>query len=259
MRGVTVTLPPEAKSRLDMLSIERESALDQMKALQSRINMADGDASIIERLTIERDKASLRQNTLHRLLSSVNQWLVTLRLPPAHYLEPVQMFVALPKGQTAAEAIVAVRALIAGINAQIAQVRSAPLTRQAQQDAVHRYLASLAMGSRPKITFDQQGNARIAWAEDIATMNSVVGLLALICPAELISSFQLDAGPEPENAVSPGQREARLGDLSAKLLELERRESALLCVAEGVLPRPEMNPQAYLQVRIATEVAQQVA
>jgi hypothetical protein len=240
-----------------MLSIERESALDQMKALQSRINMAEGDPSIIERLTLERDKASVRQNTLHRLLSSVNQWLVTLRLPPNCYLEPVQMSVSLQKGQTAAEAIAAVRALIAATNLQITAVRSAPLSRQAQQDAVHRYLASLAMGSRPKITFDQHGNARIAWAEELATMNSVIGLLALICPAELISSFQLDAGPEPENAIAPQEREARLSDLAANLLELERRESALLSVAEGVLPRPEMSPQSYLQVRIATEAPQQ--
>jgi hypothetical protein len=90
-------------------------------------------------------------------------------------------------------------------------------------------------------------------------MNSVIGLLALICPAELISSFQLDAGPEPENAISPQEREARLSDLAAKLLELERRESALLGVAEGVLPRPEMSPQSFLQVRIATEAQQQVA
>ena len=139
----------------------------------------------------------------------------------------------------------------------MAQVRSAPLSRQAQQDAIHSCLARLALAARPKINFDQQGNARIAFAEEPATMKSVIGLLALICPAELVSSFQLDVGPEPAGAVSPQEREARLSDLAAKLLELERRESALLSVAEGVLPRPEMSPQAYLQVRIAMEAQQQ--
>jgi hypothetical protein len=109
----------------------------------------------------------------------------------------------------------------------------------------------LALAARPKIAFDQHGNARLQWVEDFATMDAVVGLLALCLPSELVSAFQLAESDEPEsaNSVTPEERERKLAELSAVLLATERKEAALLDGVEIML-RPEMNPLAYLGVAI---------
>jgi hypothetical protein len=174
-------------------------------------------------------------------------------------LEPSPVAIGLRKGETVFEAIDAIRSQIAAVQREMALVRSAPLKQQSQQDAIHSYIARLALAARPRINFDRDGNAQLAWREDFATMNDVVGLLALICPAELVNAFQLDAEPDTADAVSPEEREQKLSELSRSLLDLERREAALLNGVDGILPRPEMDPMAFLQVRIAMEAQQQVA
>jgi hypothetical protein len=237
----------------------RDSALEASHSAQRRINMVDGDSQMAQKLTEEKARQANAHNVLARLLSNCNQYLFQLRLPIGYCLEPVTVPVALKKGETAAHAIGVVRAEIAEVNRHMAQARSAPLKKQSQQDAIHSYLARLAMGARPKISFDQQGNAKLQFRDDFVQMTDVIGILALICPAELVSAFQLDVGPDPPNAISPDDREHKLSELSAKLLELERREAALLAQADGVLPRPEMNPLAYLQVRVARQEQEEVA
>jgi hypothetical protein len=259
MRGVQVPVPKQAQDRLSELTMLRDSALEASHSAQRRLNMTDGDSQMAQKLAGEKARQAAAHNELARLLSNCNQYLFQLRLPIGYCLEPAAVPVTLKKGETAADAIGVVRAEIAEINRHMPQVRSVPLKKQSQQDAIHSYLARLAMGARPKIGFDQQGNAKLAWREDFATMNDVVGLLALICPAELVSAFQLDVGPDPPNAISPDDREHKLSGLSAKLLELERREAALLAQADGILPRPEMNPQAYLQVRVAQQEQEEEA
>src|SRR6516162_9146726 len=89
MRGVQVQIPEQAQQRLDELTIARDLALDQTRALQARINMCDGssDSMIRDRLTAERDKQQHRHNALSRLVSACNQWLVGLRLVPSTALE----------------------------------------------------------------------------------------------------------------------------------------------------------------------------
>jgi hypothetical protein len=258
MRGVQVAVPQQAKDRLEELQLLRDSALEASHSAQRRINLIDGSGSQLAlKLADERNRQANAHNVLHRLLSACNQYLFQLRLPPDCYLEPVTTPVTLKKGETAADAIEAIRSQITAVHREMAQVRAAPVSRQSQQDAIHAYLARLALSARPKVVFDQHGNAKFQFREDFCTMNDVVGLLSLICPAELVSAFQLDAEPDPENALSPADRDHKLSELAAKLLELEHREEVLLRACAGTLPRPEMNPLAYLQVAIVTTEAQQ--
>ena len=123
---------------------------------------------------------------------------------------------------------------------------------------VAKRLAGLALRAAPRVTFDAAGNATIAWAEDLATMDSVLGLLALCIPGELTAAFVEDASePEAdEHALTPAERDAAVARLQADLLSLERAEAELLDQAGNVLPRPEMNPLAYLGVEVTEAVAE---
>jgi hypothetical protein len=78
-------------------------------------------------------------------------------------------------------------------------------------------------------------------------------------PQELAVAFGIEQEPEHPDALSPEEGEQKLSELSDSLLALERRESALLNGVDGILPRPEMNPLAYLQVRITAEAQAKVA
>jgi hypothetical protein len=258
MRGVQVEVPPSATARLTELSLNRDLALESSRACQQKINLLPDDApsQMLARLRTERDKQAANNNTLHRLLSACNQYLFQLRLPPGYYLKPLSVSVTLAKGQTAAEAIDAVRHEIAGINQQILAVRRAPLKQQSRQTAIHRALASMALAARPKLNFDQHGNASFVWREDLASMNDMVGILALMFPSELVNAFQLGDEPDQPNAISPEERENKLSELSLALLSAERRESALLDKADGVLVRPDMSPAAFLQIEVVAQEAQ---
>jgi hypothetical protein len=263
MRGVQVELPDAAKSRLDQLGIMRDEALDAARSAQNRINMLPQDATQMQaKLIVERDKHTQRNNHLHRLLSATNQWMFQLRLAPGYVLVPVRPDVKLKPGETAADAIENIRSQIAVIGVQIAAARSAPLKQSSRKDAVAEHLARLALRVRPKLGFDAKGNAKTLWAEDMVVNKDEV--LGLICwalgplgPEELTSAFLIEQEPDPEGALSPAERDAAVSKLSDDLLALERVEAALLDRADGsVLPRPEMNPIAYLQVQVVAQEVQ---
>jgi hypothetical protein len=256
MRGITLDLPAGAKDRLDNLNLERNAELDAANSAQSRLNNLpdDADPRLRDRLTQTRDTHVARQMTLHRLLSSVNQTLFELRLAPGQFLEPVKASVSLKKGETAVEALVAVRQQITVLTAQLAAARRAPLKKLNMREALTRRLAAMALRARPRINFDQQGNVNITWGEDIATMDSVLGLLALCFPQELAAAFEFDDTPDPPNALSVAERDAAVAKIGADLLAQERIEAVLLEQCDGTLPRPEMSPLAFLQLTISSEL-----
>jgi hypothetical protein len=67
----------------------RDSALEASHSAQRRLNMIDGDSQMARRLADEKVRQANAHNVLSRLLSSANQWLFQLRLPPSCHLEPV--------------------------------------------------------------------------------------------------------------------------------------------------------------------------
>jgi|SRR5262245_59034806 len=130
------------------------------------------------------------------------------------------------------------------------------MSRASQLEAVRAYLARLARGAQPRIVFDARGNATVAWVEDMATMDGVLGLLALVVGSEQVAAaLARDLAPEQGNAVSPLEREKRINELSVSLLALERQEEQLIMRAadEGVelLRRPDASPPCVLGVVIA--------
>jgi hypothetical protein len=262
-RGIVVELPEQAKARLDELSMLRDSALDASRSCQQRMNMLDDDADKLAiKLATERDKHAQRHNAAHRLLSACNQYLFQLRLPPGYVLEPAPSIdIALKKSETVFEAIDAIRTQIAAVQHEMALVRSAPLRKQSMREALTRYLASHAMRVRPRVSFDAQGNAKVLWDENtVHSKDDMLGLLSWFMggPQELAIAFGIEQEPEPPDALTPDEKAQQLSKLADDLLALERREAALLDGAD-VLPRPEMSPLAYLQVRITMEAQAKVA
>jgi hypothetical protein len=232
MRGATVALPPIAAEKLSELTLARDLALDASRSSNARLQQLplDADPRMRERLAAEQAKHQQRFSVLSRVVSAINQWAVELRLPAGHVLEPAYVRIELKPKETLAEAIGNVRAEIAGLKGQITVVRSAPLKKSSQQDAIAAHLDHLARQSRPKIGFDARGNATVRWVEDLATMDGVLGLLVLVLTPQVVASaFQrdLEQEPEPADSLTPAERDQRLGELSVQLLERERIEEAL--------------------------------
>jgi hypothetical protein len=212
-----------------------------------------------QKLTDEKARQVNAHVVLSRLLSSCNQYLFGLRLPIDYCLEPVTTKAVPNKGETPQQAVERVRTGIRTIAEQLAAARRAPLKQQGRHEALRNRLASLALSAKPKVSFDAQGNARINWREDIATNDSVLGLFALYFPQELMAAFEIGDQSDPPNALTVTERDAAIAKLSDDLLAAERVEAALLAQADGTLPRPEMNPLAYLQVRVAQQELQEEA
>jgi hypothetical protein len=271
MRGVTVELPQEASNKLTEITMARDSALDMARSAGARLGQLpqDADVRMRDRLASEQAKHQQRFGVLGQLLSRTNQFLMELRLPVGSVLgmaPPVPQGGPKP-GLTLIETLEAVRDEIVKVQRQVVAVRSAPLKRESQVEAINNYLARLARQAKPKVGFDVRGQARIAWIEDLATMDSVLGLLAVVLGSEQIAAAftrQFEQDPESPNAVSPQERDQRLAELASQLLTLERNEEQLIerAAADGteVLRRPDASPLAVLNVTaIAKEVPAQVA
>jgi hypothetical protein len=269
MRGVQVQIPEQAQQRLEDLRISSEMALDQTRALQARINMCDGtsDSMIRDRLISERDKQSHRHNSLARLVSSCNQWLVGLRLVLGTSLEvypPLNLTIktSLP------QAVASTREQIADLQKEIAKVRAAPLKVSSKRESARAYLERLAQVYAPKLVFDGRGGAKAMWREDMVVSKDEI--LSLVCwalgpngPAELVEAFAIDDEPEPEDAISPEERERQLSKFANTLLTLERQENSLIscAAADGfeIVRRPDANPMAVLNLVIVVQQEQVAA
>jgi hypothetical protein len=272
MKGVQVELPECASAMLADLQAARDSALDSSRSAQQRLNQladADTDPRLRDRVAAEQSKHTLRYNQLHRLVSEVNQWLVQLRLAPGFVLAPAppldinsRRAAPLP---TPANAVAGMREDIANVKREMAAVRAAPLKRNSQREAAVAHLSNLARRVRPRISFDARGVARIGWAEDMVVDKSeVLGMIVWALGPENFKCFEraldLDAGPEPENAISQAEREQQLDKLATTLLTLERQEEFHInrAAADGmeILRRPDASPLAVLGIAIVAQEAE---
>ena len=101
------------------------------------------------------------------------------------------------------------------------------------------------------------------WAEDmVAGKDDVLGLLAFaLGPEQLLAAFSrdLELEPEPADALSSGERDKRISELSDSLLSLERREEGLMRAAQDgidVLRRGDADPRCVLGVTVIKAQAQ---
>jgi hypothetical protein len=265
MRGVPpVTLPESASEKLAALELARMQAEDGMRSSQARINTLPPSANgLAHRLAAERDRHAERHRLFALLKSRVNQWHSELRLAPGATVEVAVIDSGLKLGESADEAIAALRTKIVGVQKEMAVVRSAPLTREAKEDAIVEYLAAQMGRMKPRVAFDAKGRATVQFSESMVVEKSdLIALLCWVLPKrQILAAFSrdLDAEAERPGAVTPAEREAKLADLSATLLSLERRECALLNSSDNILPRGDTDPRAFLGVTITQAQASQSA
>jgi hypothetical protein len=208
-----------------------------------------------ERLAGERDKHAAKHRQLSMLVSRCNQFLFELRGNVALECAPA-VEIKLKASETVVTALADVRAQIAGVQRELAAVRSAPMKRQSQEEALRSHLSRLAQAVRPKINFDARGGASVRWIEDMATMDGVLGLLCVVLtPEAVLAGLVRDLEPEAAGALVPLEKERRVSELSVSLLALERTEEALIeraAASEGIeLPRRgDASPVAVLGITI---------
>jgi hypothetical protein len=206
LRGVVVDIPDSAKARLDALNVEVGIALDQSKALASRAQLVEAGSDLHQKIMEEQEKYRLKWNTLHRLLSSINQWLFQLRLPDA-YLAPVTVDAQLAKGETAAQAIGKLRIEMAAIVAERARVSSASLPREEMIALAEEFIAGKALVGKPKIVVVRD-QMNVNFADDVVTTKSdVLSMLAWLAPTSLLAAIkrEIAEGP-PQTPNSSSQR-----------------------------------------------------
>jgi hypothetical protein len=136
-------------------------------------------------------------------------------------------------------------------------VRSLPMTRASQLDAIRARLAGLSAWAKPMIGFDARGNATLRWHEEMCTMDQALALMVYIVGHERVAAaFVADLPEASEEAISPQEREREISKLSHTLLALERQEEVIIscAFADGteILRRPDANPLAVLRVHIVT-------
>jgi hypothetical protein len=239
------------------------SAEDAARSANGRLNSLpdDADPQMRQRLADERNKHNHRFAQLSQLISRVQQWIVQQRADVA--LASVPLVPAdLGAGETPSAAIATVRDEIAALGQQLATVRRAPLPLAEKRKLVDDYVVRLIRQGRPSVTV-VNGALRVTFRGDMAAAEDVLALLAwgrsgLVCDA---LDREVEKLPEHADPMPTAERLARVAEIEGQMLDLERREEALVLRAAGdgleVLRRPDASPLAVLGVMIAAAAAKE--
>lgn len=208
-----------------------------------------------------------RLEAIGLLVSNIEQWFRSIRqdarIGAVDHVTP-----KLRKSEAADDAIAILRQSIEAHKAELAAVRSAPLTRGEAKSRARDQINALADSGAPEIAHTLRGGHPIAWpmtGHDLQVMNaqpgaSIMGrtpdsmaLVAWLHREPLIAAIELQidiaAGDEAES-LSTEERSAKEADLVVAILKAERDEEALIVETEergnGVRRRPDADPRAVL-------------
>ena len=156
---------------------------------------------------------------------------------------------SLRNGETVLEAITRLRGELAAAQCELMQVRAAPLPiddlKEMATEAVSRF-------ATPSLQV-RDGRLDIGWPKD------QVAFLAWLNAEQVVARLheQIDRLPVQANALSAAERNRRMTEISARILELEHQEEALVEAAleaghDGVSRREGVSPAAVLGVRVST-------
>jgi hypothetical protein len=144
-----------------------------------------------------------------------------------------------------------VRRRIAEARREAARVRSAPLPRKERAEAARRQVRALARA--PEVKGDsrvQFPQARVGRPNDDGTMNfanDALAVLAWMDPDGLAERVAATIPADKESgAMSASDREARLVELEAESLRLERLDEALVRGSQTAERRADADPRATL-------------
>jgi hypothetical protein len=252
-------LPLAARTRLSELQLARVSAEDAARSAGNRLSALprDADHPMRERLADERDRHNHRHARLSQLVSRLQQWIAEQRDGVALELAPP---LSVGDDEKLSAAIVAVRTEIASLQQQLATVRRAPLPPAEQRRLVDAYVSELFGRGRPTVAVVGD-RLRVSHRGDMVAAEDVLSLMTWVAPEQVQEALEgeLRRLPQRADAMTADERERRTAEIERQLLDLERREEALVLRAAGdgleVLRRPDASPLAVLGVRIAATAA----
>ena len=175
----------------------------------------------------------------------------------------------LAKGETFGAAIARVREKITALRDEASRVQAAPVDRGEQVKLMEAEIDTLAERGRPSVIDGEIGwpmvNARVqvylragtGIREDGFAGGDLIDTTGMFCwlhgpalKAALRTVIEGDA--KAKNAMTAAQRETRLREIASEILDLDRREAALIEAGEAegfvVAFRPDINPVAVLGV-----------
>jgi hypothetical protein len=242
-------LPETARAKLQELELARMGAEDAARAATTRLNALPGDADppMIARLEAEAARQRQRHGQLHPLCSKLTQWLAELRPVVLEAVPPVSVEL---KGEKPSAALAAVRGEISALHGKLARVRSAPLTRDEESALIEDYVVRLIRQAEPSVGI-VGGRLRVNFKGDMFASEDVLALLAWAAPDPVCRALER-ALPESDgnDALSAAERGKRVAEIEARLLELERREEALIELAQAdgieVMRRSDASPLCVL-------------
>jgi hypothetical protein len=203
------------------------------------------------------------------LVPYVFTWLRDRVPPGGDILEehPSPAPVKLAKGETWITAVAALRAKIAALKADAAEVASTPLSSALVKQRARAQIEALAERGRPivlpaleigrEIIF-RSTTARVDVASaagaamGTAAVEDAVALLAFIARDQLVAAIEqeIDELADDAHALAPDEARNRGRDLEARVLETERLEEAAIEAAAAadieIARRVDMDPRAFL-------------
>jgi hypothetical protein len=174
-----------------------------------------------------------------------------------------------------ADAIEVIRDEISQLRADVDQTNLASRTKAAAKKIARANLRKLALGSAPDVLpILERASDEIGWPEHkletiVNPSDTIVdayapdarGLTAWLFEdllAKKIDQLIDELGGDDEHALEDQERAARVAQLEARILDLERREEAHIVAAQNTgvaIPRrPDLNPLAFLEVELVKPI-----
>jgi hypothetical protein len=251
-------LPEAARAKHQALLLARAAAEDAGRSAVGRLNGLgrDADQSFRLGLEVQRDKAQAQLGVLSRLISATNEFLMKLKNVAVEMAPEVA--IELRADEKLITVIGATRDQIKAVGQHLSAVKLAPLPHADELELIAAHVEQLAQQNRPRVNV-LGDKLRVIFPDDVITQRSdALSLLAWLMPEAVGAALQreLECGLRPVvnvGAMPRSERLARVRELEAELLKLERKEEALIMRASadglGDLPRRhDADPRAVLNI-----------
>lgn len=257
-------MPKCVAKRIAYLDIEISDSKDRLQSLKTRFERARGDAQRgdqgaaeeVARLQGKRTQVLGRLDALARLRNGIDEWLgaaVNRGMP----LQEFSRNYKIPQGAALKDAIETIRSEIMQAKAELADVKRAPTRIESLRKQVTAHVLALAKQGAPMSISTDNGLLRIDWL----SMGGPVAphkYLAWMDPNAMIERLideieerQSHSGRKP---LTPGEKQARIEELSAIIEKAERKEVALVDAAidaeiTGIEHRADISIPVFLGVQ----------
>jgi len=269
-------LPKRARARVARLQADAQDASDALSNLTRKLNAevarsAMSEAAARDPVNVEAlERARVRQRAANEafvswrtLMNRMNQFLVAGLVGQVcrEYEPPNRKRIRADDDRPPKKRVDAIRECVLSLKFEIEAAKRAPLPRKDREQRARNYLQALIEESQPSMTVGKDGAVSIGLGQGTKRM-----------PLELSSSRQIFGGaialvgieaavktllPQLEDvpgAMTVTARKARIDELNAQMLELEREEEALIEAAQAdgqvILRRPDVNIAALLGVEV---------